>query len=99
MKVRVNLHGLFTVASASLTEKKETVEETPETMETEDKGEKVRQDIKQDDSKITIITIIIITVITVFCVSLRPPPLMDLMAPKTPQLTPNHHPRKEVTKK
>nr|WBG54462.1 heat shock protein [Austinograea rodriguezensis] len=40
VKVRVNLHGLFTVASASLTEKKETVEETPENMETEEKTDK-----------------------------------------------------------
>ncbi|KAK8402003.1 hypothetical protein O3P69_001230 [Scylla paramamosain] len=40
VKVRVNLHGLFTIASASLTEKKETVEEPPETMETEEKTDK-----------------------------------------------------------
>ena len=43
VKVRVNLHGLFTVASASLTEKKEmTVEETPqENMDVDDKKENV----------------------------------------------------------
>ncbi|KAG7161728.1 97 kDa heat shock protein-like [Homarus americanus] len=40
VKVRVNLHGLFTVASASLTEKKEAVEESQENMETEDKHDK-----------------------------------------------------------
>lgn len=43
MKVRVNLHGLFTIASASLTEKKETVEEPSDTMETEEKTDKVRE--------------------------------------------------------
>lgn len=43
MKVRINLHGLFTVASASLTEKKETIEEPSENMETEEKVDKVRE--------------------------------------------------------
>lgn len=43
VKVRVNLHGLFTVASASLTEKKETIEEPAETMDTEEKTDKVRR--------------------------------------------------------
>lgn len=43
VKVRINLHGLFTVASASLTEKKETIGEPPENMETEDKMDKVRE--------------------------------------------------------
>ncbi|XP_037797757.1 97 kDa heat shock protein-like [Penaeus monodon] len=37
VKVRVNLHGLFTIASATLTEKKEAVEEPAENMETEEK--------------------------------------------------------------
>ncbi|XP_066955456.1 heat shock 70 kDa protein 4 isoform X2 [Macrobrachium rosenbergii] len=37
VKVRINLHGLFTVASASLAEKKETIEESQESMDIEDK--------------------------------------------------------------
>ena len=41
VKVRVNIHGLFTVASASLTEKRETVEEESPPMEVDDK-EKVK---------------------------------------------------------
>lgn len=44
VKVRVNLHGLFTVASASMAEKKETIEEPQENMETENKQDKAVND-------------------------------------------------------
>nr|AKB96224.1 heat shock protein [Cherax destructor] len=54
VKVRVNLHGLFTVASASLTEKRETTEESQEIMETEDKQDKASTDgpVNNQDSKV-----------------------------------------------